>query len=148
VYVDTGYSKAELLAIRPDGRGDVTDTHVLWKARKGIGSKPSPVLVDDLIYSVSDTGGVVTCLEAKSGAEVWQHRVGGSGHSASLLCADGGAYVFAEDGSAVVFKPGRAYEELGRGRLDEGGVMATPAIAGRSVFLRTESHLYRMEKRS
>ncbi len=145
VYVDTGFSKADLLAIRPDGRGDVTETHVAWKVTKGIGAKPSPLLVDDLIYSVSDTGGVVTCLDAKTGAEVWQHRVGGGGHSGSLLFGDGAIYAFAEDGSAVAFKPGRQYEELGRGALEEGGVMATPAIAGRSVFLRTESHLYRVE---
>jgi len=147
VYVDTGFSKAELLAIRPDGRGDVTDTHVAWKALKGIGAKPSPVLVGDLIYAVSDTGGVVTCLDAKTGAEVWQQRVGGAGHSASLLFADGAVYVFAEDGSAVALLPGREYRELGRSTLGEGGVMATPAIAGPAVFLRTESHLYRVEKR-
>jgi len=147
VYVDTGFGKAELLAIRPDGRGDVTDTHVAWKALKGIGAKPSPVLVGDLIYAVSDTGGVVTCLDAKTGAEVWQQRVGGGGHSASLLFADGAIYVFAEDGSTVALGPGREYRELGRSSLGEEGVMATPAIAGPAVFLRTESHLYRVEKR-
>jgi outer membrane protein assembly factor BamB len=146
VYVDTGYSKADLLAIRPDGQGDVTDTHVAWRALKGIGAKPSPVLVDDLIYTVSDTGGVVACIDAKTGAEVWQHRVGGEGHSGSPLFADGAVYFFAEDGSAVALEPGRQYRELGRSRLDEGGVMATPAIAGKAIFLRTESHLYRVEK--
>jgi outer membrane protein assembly factor BamB len=103
VYVDTGFSKADLLAIKPDGKGDVTSTHVAWKAMKGIGAKPSPVLVGDLIYSVADTGGVLTCLEARSGVEVWQHRVGGGGHSASLLFGDGAIYAFGEDGSAVVF---------------------------------------------
>ena len=147
VYVNTGFSKADLLAIRPDGQGDVTSTHVAWKATKGIGAKPSPLLVDDLIYSVSDAGGVVSCLDARTGAEVWQQRVGGGGHSASLLVADGAIYVFAEDGSTAVLKPGRAYEALGRGQLEEGGVMATPAIAGSALFLRTESHLYRIERR-
>ncbi len=147
VYVDTGYGKASLLAIRPDGLGDVTDTHVAWRALKGIGAKPSPVLVDDLIYAVADTGGVVTCIDARTGDEVWQHRIGGPGHSGSPLFADGALYFFAEDGSAVAVEPGRAYKELGRGRLEEEGVMATPAIAGRSIFVRTESHLYRLEKR-
>lgn len=147
VYVDTGYGKAELLAIRPDGRGDVTETHVAWKALKGVGAKPSPLLVDDLIYAVSDTGGVVTCIDAKTGAEVWQQRVGGGGHSASPLFADGAIYIFAEDGSAAALAPGREYRELARSAIGEGGVMATPAIAGKALFLRTESHLVRLEKR-
>ena len=147
VYIDTGFSKADLLAIRPDGRGDVTATHVAWRAIKGIGAKPSPVLVGDLIYAVSDTGGVVTCLDATTGAEVWQHRLGATAHSASPLFADGALYFFSEDGSAVALKPGREYREMGRGRLEEEGVMATPAIAGKALFLRTESHLYRVEKR-
>jgi outer membrane protein assembly factor BamB len=148
VYVDTGFGKADLLAIRPDGEGDVTSTHVAWKASQGVGSKPSPLLVGDLVYSVSDSGGVVTSIDAKTGALVWQQRVGGGGHSASPVFADGAVYVFAEDGSAVAFRPGRAYAELGRGRVDEGGVMATPAVAGSAIFVRTESHLYRVEKRA
>ena len=147
VYIDTGFSKADLLAIRPDGRGDVTDTHVAWRAIKGIGAKPSPVLVGDLLYAVSDTGGVVTCLDAKTGAYVWQHRLGSAAHSASPLFADGVLYFFSEDGSAVALALGRVYREMGRGRVEEEGVMATPAIAGKAIFLRTESHLYRLEKR-
>jgi len=147
VYVDTGYGKADLLAIRPDGRGDVTDTHVAWKATRGIGAKPSPLIVGDLLYAVADTGGVVTCLDAKTGLEVWQHRVGGGGHSASPVAAGGAIYFFAEDGSAMALAPGREYRELGRGSLAEKGLTATPAIAGRSLFVRTESHLYRLEAR-
>jgi outer membrane protein assembly factor BamB len=147
VYLSTGYGRAELLAIRPGGRGDVTDTHVAWKAFKGIGRKPSPLLVGDLIFTVSDSAGIVTCLDARTGAEVWQGRVGGEGHSASPLYADGRIYVFAEDGTAAALEPGRELRELGRGALAEGGVMATPAIAGDSIFLRTESHVYRLALR-
>jgi outer membrane protein assembly factor BamB len=147
VYVSTGFGKASLLAIRPDGEGDVTDTHVAWRALKGIGSKPSPLIVDDLVYAVSDSAGVATCLDALTGEEVWQHRIGGRAHSASPLFADGALYFFAEDGTASMLEPGREFHELGRARLGEEGVMATPAIAGRSIFLRTESHLYRIEKR-
>jgi outer membrane protein assembly factor BamB len=145
VYVASGRGKAELLAIRPDGQGDATDTHVAWRAIRGIGASPSPVLVGDYVYSVTDKAGVVTCLDAKTGAEVWQRRVGGVAHSASPLFADGALYFFAEDGSAVALEPGRESRELGRGALGEGGVMATPAIAGKAIFLRTESHLYRLE---
>jgi outer membrane protein assembly factor BamB len=120
---------------------------VAWKVTKGIGAKPSPVMVGDLIYSVSDTGGVITCLDAKTGAEVWQRRIGSPGHSASPLFADGALYFFAEDGSAIALEPGREFKEVGRGSVDEAGVMATPAIADNALFLRTESHLYRIAKR-
>jgi outer membrane protein assembly factor BamB len=147
LYVGSGRGPSELLAIRPDGSGDVTRTHVAWRATRGIGSSPSPLLVGDLIYTVSDKGGVVTCLEAATGREVYQQRTGEPAHTASPLFADGALYFFAEDGSALVVAPGREYRELGRAQLDEGGVMATPAIAGRALFVRTESHLYRIEKR-
>lgn len=145
LYVGSGRGPSDLLAIRPGGSGDVTDTHVAWKAARGIGSSPSFVLVGDLIYTVADKGGIVTCLDAKTGAEVFQQRTGAPAHTASLLAADGVVYLFAEDGSAVALAPGRAYREAGRAQLGEGGVMATPAIAGRAIFLRTESHLYRIE---
>jgi len=147
LYVGTGRGPSELLAIRPDGNGDVTDTHVAWRARHGIGSSPSPLLVGDLIYTVSDKGGIVTCLDAHTGAEIYQQRSGARAHTASPLYADDAVYVFAEDGSALALAPGRRYRELGRARLGEGGVMATPAIAGRAIFVRTESHLYRIEER-
>ena len=147
VYVGSGRGPSELLAIRPDGSGDVTGTHVAWKAARGIGSSPSPILVGDRIYAVADKGGVLTCLDAKTGVELWQHRTGPHDHTASPLFADGALYLFAEDGSALLLEPGREYRELGRAALDEGGVMATPAIAGRALFVRTESHLYRIEKR-
>ena len=146
VYVSTGYGKSDLVAIRPDGSGDVTDSHVAWKVTKGIGKKPSPLLVGDLVYSVSDEAGIATCLDARTGGEVWQHRVGGRGHSASPLYADGAIWFFGEDGSAVALRPGRTPEELGRGAVGDDGVMATPAIAGDSIFLRTGSHLYRLRK--
>lgn len=147
LYVGTGRGPSELLAIRPDGSGDVTDSHVAWRAARGIGSSPSPVLVGDLIYTVADKGGVVTCLDARTGAELWQQRSGASAHTASPLFADGRLYFFAEDGSTLLVEPGREYREAGRAALGEGGVMATPAIAGRAIFQRTESHLYRLESR-
>ena len=90
---------------------------------------------------------MVSCLEAKTGAEVWQARTGAPANTASPLYAGGALYLFGEDGSAVALAPGRALQELGRAQLAEGGVMATPAIAGNALFLRTESHLYRIEKR-
>jgi outer membrane protein assembly factor BamB len=147
LYVASGRGPSELYAIRPDGSGDVTGSHVAWKAARGIGSSPSPILVDGLLYAVADKGGVVTCIDARTGEELWQQRTGAHDHTASPLYADGALYFFAEDGSALLLAPGREYRELARAGVDEAGVMATPAIAGRSIFLRTESHLYRIERR-
>jgi outer membrane protein assembly factor BamB len=144
VYVTIG-AGGEIQAIRPDGTGDVTASHVAWKA-KGAGHKPSPLLVDDLIYLVSDNG-AATCLDAKTGQQVWQQRVG-KAFSASPLFADGAVYFFADDGSAVAVQAGREYKELGKGQLDGGKFFkATPAIVGSAIFLRTDTHLYRIEKK-
>lgn len=146
LFVQTGFSNGELVAIRPGGKGDVTDSQVAWRLNKGIGNKPSPVLVEDMIYLVTD-GGVAACHEAKTGAQVWSQRLGGKAYSASALHADGTVYFFAEDGSAVAIKPGRTYAELGKGKLEGSRFMGTPAIAGKSFFIRSEAALYRIENR-
>lgn len=146
VYVSSGAGK-ELIAIKPDGKGDVTATHVAWKTNKGIGHKPSPLIVDDLIYVVND-GAIASCLDLKTGAQVWSQRVTGSGYSASPLYADGAIFFFAEDGSATVIQPGREYKELAKNKLDGGSeCKSTPAMAGKSIFIRTDSQLYRIEQR-
>ena len=85
VFLNSGFSKAELFAVRPDGQGDVTDTHIAWSTDRGIGSKPSHLLVDDLLYVVHDQG-TASCLEALTGKLVWQKRLGGN-FSASPLYA-------------------------------------------------------------
>jgi outer membrane protein assembly factor BamB len=144
VYLSTGFPKSELLAIRPGGSGDVTASAVVWKASKGVGSKPSPVLVDDLIYSLQDNG-VLSCFDAKTGAEIYQQRIL-KNCSASLLFADGAIYCFGEDGGTVLVAPGREFKEIGKGKLDSGGrTMGTPAISGKALFIRTATHLYRIE---
>lgn len=134
----------ELVAVKPDGKGDVTASHIVWKAGKGIGHKPSPLLVDDLIYTVADNG-VASCFDAKTGASVWTQRVGGA-FSASPLFADGAVWIFAEDGTATLFEPGREFKQLAKNKLDGGAESkSTPAIAGKALFIRTESSLYRVE---
>lgn len=143
VYLNTGFPKAQLWAVRPDGKGDITDSHVAWRATKAIGSKPSSLIVDDLIYVISD-GGVASCLEAKSGKEVWTERLGGK-YSASPLYADGHIYFFSHEGKATVIKPGREYKEVAVDQLDD-GFMASPAVTGKALILRTTTHLYRIEK--
>jgi len=145
VYFTTGAGD-ELLAVKPDGQGDVTSTHIAWRTKVGA-HKPSPILVEDLIYIVNDSG-VGNCFVAKTGAKVWQQRIGGKGYSASPVYADGAIYFCAEDGTAVAVQPGKEYKELGQGKLDGGGeCKVTPAIVGKSIFLRTSDSLYRIEQK-
>ncbi len=142
VYINTGFGKADLVAVRPDGSGDVTDTHVVWTVKKGVPSKPSQLLVGDLIFMINDKG-IASCLEARTGANVWTHRVGGN-YSASPIAVDGAIYFFSHEGKTTVIKAGREYADLSVNQLDS-GFMASPAVAGKALFLRTETHLYRIE---
>jgi len=141
-YMVTGFGKTELLAIRADGRGDVTDTHVVWKIARMVPQTPSPLLVDDLFFMINDTG-TTTCLEAATGRQVWKERIRGN-FAASLLYADGHIYCFSREGKTTVFKAAREYEVLATNVL-EAGFMASPAVSGKALFLRTKEHLYRIE---
>jgi outer membrane protein assembly factor BamB len=105
--------------------------------------KPSLLLVGDLIFTVGDSG-VASCLEARTGAMVWTARLGGN-YSASPVWADGRIYVLGEEGNAAVIEAGRQFRLLAENRLDE-GFLASPAVAGRALFLRSRTHLYRIEE--
>jgi outer membrane protein assembly factor BamB len=143
VYINTGFGKADLMAVKPDGEGDVTGTHVVWTSKKSIGSKPSQLVVGDLIFNVHDSG-VANCLDAKSGEELWNKRLGGE-YSASPLYADGKVYFLSHDGSTTVLKADRQYVELAKNQLAD-GFMASPAVTGKALILRTKSALYRIEE--
>ncbi len=132
-----------LLAINPDAHGDVTKSHVLWTHDKGVPARSSFVLVNDLLFMVSDNG-VVTCLEAKSGKEVWQHRLGGT-YYASPIYAEGHLYFFDDGGDSHVLEAGREPKVLAHNHLDA-GCMASCAVAGKALFARTKTHLYRIEQ--
>jgi outer membrane protein assembly factor BamB len=142
VFYATGWNTGQVLAIRPDGRGNVTSSHVVWRAMRGAPKKPSLLLLGDLLFMVNDTG-IVTCLDARTGGEVWTARLTDS-YSASPVAADGRVYFFSEDGKATVLEAGRAFKVLAENSLDE-GFMASPAIDGQALYLRTKSHLYRIE---
>ena len=144
VFLTTGFSKAEMLAVRPTGEGDVTESHVVWKRKENIPSMPAPLLVDDSLYMIDDAG-VATCLDAKTGKEIWKKRVGGN-YSAAPLYADGRVYFFSREGRSTVVAASRDYEVLAKNDL-EAGCMASPAVVGDALFLRTETHLYRIEKK-
>jgi outer membrane protein assembly factor BamB len=145
IYFVNNFPKPELCAIRPDGAtGDVSATHVAWKFKKQVPSSPSPLLVDDLIYMVNDKG-ILTCLDARNGAEVYTERLGGN-FSASPLSADGKIYLFDEAGKGYVVKPGRSFELLAENELP-GRVLASPAAVGRALYVRTDAAFYRFEKK-
>lgn len=141
-YLATGHGKGEVLAVRADGHGDVTDTHVLWRVSRSPPRMPSSVLVDGLLFMVND-GGTATCLDVAAGKEVWQERLSGE-HAASLLYGDGRVYAFSQNGTATLFKPTRTFEIVATNKLDA-GFMASPAVAGKALILRTRAHLYRIE---
>jgi outer membrane protein assembly factor BamB len=143
VFVVMDYERPELWAIRPGGEGDVTDTHVVWKLRQGVPAQPSLLLIGDLLYMVNDDG-IASCIEAKSGRVVWKARMGGN-YSASPIYADGRLWFFNRTATTTVLAPGRQYKVLSTNRLD-GEQMATPAVSGKAIFLRTATHLYRIEQ--
>jgi outer membrane protein assembly factor BamB len=141
VYIATGFQQPSLLAVRPDGTGDVTRTHIAWVLKRGAPLTPSPIIVGDELYVVTD-GGIASCVDARSGAVIWQQRLGGT-YSASPVFADGRIYFLAEQGVTTVIAPGREFRKLAANTLD-GGLLASMAISGGSFFLRTDSHLYKV----
>lgn len=142
-FIVTGFNKRELWAVKADGKGDVTDTAVVWKLRTRVGKYASPILVDGLIYTASDES-FITCLEAATGENIWTERVGGK-YAASPIYADGRLYFFNQEGSALVIKPGRSLQVLATNTLAN-GCMASPAVSGKALFVRTKTHLYRIEE--
>jgi outer membrane protein assembly factor BamB len=142
VFICTGYNTPSLLAIRPDGKGDVTRTHVAWRSSRAVPHTPSPLLVGDELYMVSD-GGVASCVDVKTGRRHWQERLGGN-FSASPLYADGKIYLQSEQGEGTVIEAGRQYSELARNRL-EPRTFASYAVDGSAFLIRTERSLYRIE---
>jgi len=145
VYIATGFQQPSLLAVRADGAGDVTKTHIAWTLRRGAPLTPSPLLVGDELYLVSD-GGIASCLDAKTGEAHWLQRLGGE-YSASPVFVDGRIYFLSEGGVATVIAPGREFHQLARSSLD-GETLASMAVSGGSIFIRTDSHLYRLGVRS
>jgi outer membrane protein assembly factor BamB len=146
VYTATGLARGELWAVRLGGEGVVTESHVVWKEKTQVPNRPSPLLVGDLLFMVHQDSGTVTCLEAKTGTPVWRERLPGVGnHSASPVYAEGRIYFFNENGHCPVIAAGREFKVLAENKLDA-GFMASAAIAGKALYVRSKTHLYRLEK--
>jgi len=141
VFICTGFQQPSLLAVRLDGRGDVTKSHIAWTLKRGVSLTPSPLLIGDELYMVSDNG-VASCIDAKTGAPHWQVRLGGN-HSASPIYADGRIYFLSEEGESVVIAPGKEFKALAKNQLD-GPTLASMAVSNGSIFVRSQTHLYRL----
>jgi outer membrane protein assembly factor BamB len=143
IYFNTGHGKAELWAVKPGGKGVLSDADVAWKVKRNVPTRASVLLHEDLIYMVDD-GGIASCVDSKTGEDVWRKRIGGN-YSASPLFADGRIYFFSEDGKTTAVAPGREMKVLAENQLDD-GFMASPAVDGDALILRTKTHLYRVEQ--
>ena len=141
VYIATGFQQPSLIAVRADGTGDVTRTHTVWTQQRAAPLTPSPLLVDDVLYTVSDIG-IVAALDARTGVPLWMQRLGGN-YSASPVFADGRIYFQSEEGLTTVIAPGKEFRVLARNQL-EGETLASLAVSDGSIFIRTESYLYRI----
>jgi outer membrane protein assembly factor BamB len=143
LFLCTGDGGLGLLAVRPDGRGDVTATHIDWTYRRSVPSRCTPLLIDDLLYMVNERG-IVSCLEAAGGRLVWQHRLDGE-FSAAPVYAKGHIYFCSQGGKCYVLAPGRVAKVLAVNELAD-GCMASPAIGDGALFVRTKTHLYRIQQ--
>ena len=145
-FINSGGSPGatHLLAVRQGGVGDVTESHVVWKMTKDVPHESSPVLVRDLLYLLSDRG-VLICKQATTGHTVWSERLEGQ-YGASLLYADNRIYISSKQGKTIVIEPGLTFRVLAVNELD-GFLGASPAVAGKSLLLRTKTHLYRVQSK-
>jgi outer membrane protein assembly factor BamB len=139
IYTSRGYRNSDLLAIRTGGRGDVTASHVQWRMPNGASYVPSILQYQGLLYMTNEVG-VVTCADAATGQKVWQKRLGGI-FFASPVAADGKVYMLSETGEAFVLRAGRQPEVLATNDLGE-RFLASPAISGHRIFLRSDGALF------
>ena len=133
-----------LVAVRMGGSGDVTASHQAYKIDKAAPYVPTPVVVGDRLYMVSDLG-IASCVEASTGRVIWSERIPKGNCFASPVFADARVYFLSEEGECTVIAPGQEYRELARNQVAE-RTLASLAISDRAIFLRGERSLYRIEK--
>jgi outer membrane protein assembly factor BamB len=144
IFIQTGFGKGQLIALKTPADGLVPDSSVAWRISKGVANKPSLIHQNGLLFMIDDAG-IGSCIEAASGNVVWSQRVGGN-FSASPILADGKIVLLNEEGKATTIAPEREFKLLGEGKF-ESGFMASPAVDGNDLVLRTKTALYRVGSR-
>jgi outer membrane protein assembly factor BamB len=139
LYLTAGFPDHHILAIKPDGEGNVTDTHIVWRTTENCSYVPSPIVVGDYFLVVSDEG-IGSCYDAADGKRLWKQRMGPH-FSASLVTAGGLVYFISDEGVTTVVKPGQKYEQVAKNPLGE-ACYASPAISQGQIYLRGVKHLY------
>ncbi len=140
LFLSTCFMRAEMLGIRLGGQPEIA-----WRYGKSVPKTPSPIYVDGLLYFVGDSGGLATCLDAKTGEEVWRERISGGKYWAAPLHAAGKIYFHSEAGVTTVLEAGREFKVVAENRID-GKLMASAAVSGDALFLRSDTALYRIER--
>ena len=141
VFITNGMGR--MSAVRPEGKGELQGKNIAWASKRGVPKKSSLILDGKLLFMVSDLG-VASCVDAETGKAHWTERLGGN-YAASPIFAGGRIYFFNEDGDIPVIEAGKKFKLLARNKLAD-GFMASPAISGNSLILRTKSNLYRIGK--
>jgi outer membrane protein assembly factor BamB len=134
-----------VVAVRPGGTGDVSETNIVWSEHKGVPGVPSPLYYNGRLYTVQN-GGIVYCRTAKTGALLYTGRLGAPGYYySSPVAADQKIYVASAEGVVVVLDAGDELKILATNTLD-GGILATPALIDGHIYVRTDAHLYAFGK--
>jgi outer membrane protein assembly factor BamB len=143
VYVCSGFDTPRLIAFRPTGSGDITEAQVAWTKRESVPNSPTPIIVGDELYMVNDKG-IASCLDARTGKQHWRKRIGGN-YSASPIYAEGKIYFQSETGKGVVIRAAKAFTLLAENDLND-RTLASYAVDDGVLFIRSETHLYRIEE--
>jgi outer membrane protein assembly factor BamB len=139
LFLTAGFPEHHILAIKPDGEGNVTDTHIAWRTTENCSYVPSPIVVGDYFLIVSDEG-IGSCYRASSGERLWRQRLGPH-YSASLVAAAGLVYFLSDEGVATIVQPGDKFQQVASNPLGE-ACYASPAVSQGQIYLRGEKHLY------
>ena len=145
IYLPTGFMRSKMLAVDVDPGG--MKAEIAWEYSKAVPKSPSPILVGEHLYFVSDSGGTLTCLDAESGDQLWSERIASGAYWSSPTHANGHIYFHNEEGATTVIKAGEEFEVVAENELD-GRHFASAAVFGNDLILRTDKALYRISNKA